>query len=228
VDVGKLLRTAPVKPEYAPTLPQLLAPRIDSLPRIVLRVVAVGAIVVAVAVILLAVRLRNPVFSYAGKPAFATSYTRAMTRLPVPAKGPLLLSLQQRSSAGIEASFQIRLLRLPRYAGEISGQLPVVASRMIASMAAADPTFVPYSRGRTRINLVPGYSFTFQRRIGGRVFWGRDVLITPHIGGDRTGLVMSMLTVPGALINTATKPVTPDDVGSVGVLFDPFERLRFH
>ena len=163
MDLGKLQRTAPVKPEYAPTLPQLLAPRIDSLPRIVLRVVAAGAIVVAVAVILLAVRLRNPVFSYTGTPAFATSYTRAMTRLPVPANGPLLLSLEQRSSAGIVASFQIRLVHLPAYGGEISGGLPVVASAMIASMAAADPTFLPYSRGRTRINLVPGYSFTFQR-----------------------------------------------------------------
>ena len=228
MDVGKLLRTAPVKPEYAPTLPQLLAPRVDSLPRIVLRVVAVGAIVVAVAAILLAVRLRNPVFSYTGTPAFATSYSRAMTRLPVPANGPLLLSLEQRTSAGIESSFQIRLLSVPRYRGEISGQLPVLASRMIATMSAADPTFLPYSRGRTRINLVPGYSFTFQRTIGGRVYWGRDVLITPHLSGDRTGLLMSMLTLPGPLVNTATKPVTPDDVGSVGALFDPFERLRFH
>jgi hypothetical protein len=227
MDLGKLLKTAPVKGEFAPTLPQLLAPRIDSLPRIVLRILAVAAVIVAAAVILLAVRLRDPVFSYAGTPSFSTSYTRALTKEPTAAHGPIL-SLRQSSSVGLEASLQITTLRLPRYRGEISGLLPVVASAMIARMAAANPTFLAWSRGRSRINLVPGYSFTFQEKIDGRPYWGRDVLITPDISGDRTGLLISMLTDPAPLIDTATKPVTPDDVGSVGVLFDPFERLRFH
>jgi hypothetical protein len=227
MDLGKLLKTAPVKAEYAPTLPQLLAPRIDSLPRIVVRILAVAALVVAAAVILLALRLRDPVFSYAGTPAFSTSYSRALTKEPTGPHGPIL-SLRQNSSVGLEASLQITRLALPPYQGEISGQLPVVASAMIARMAAANSTFVPWSRGRARINLVPGYSFTFQETVDGRPYWGRDVLITPDLSGDRTGLLISMLTDPTPLITTATKPVTPDDVGSVGVLFDPFERLRFH
>ena len=42
MDVGKLLKTAPVKREFAPSLPQLLAPRIDSLPRTVLRIKGIG------------------------------------------------------------------------------------------------------------------------------------------------------------------------------------------
>ena len=79
MDVNKLLRTAPVKEEFAPTLPQLLAPRIDSLPRIVLRIIAAARSWSRSAVILLALRLRDPVFSYAGPPAFSTSYPRAMT-----------------------------------------------------------------------------------------------------------------------------------------------------
>jgi hypothetical protein len=103
----------------------------------------------------------------------------------------------------------------------------VVASGMIARMQAANPTFKAYSRGRTRINLVPGYSFTYQVTIGGRPYWGRDVLITPHLSGDRNGILISMLTDPAPLIASATQPVTPDSVGSVGVLFEPFERLRF-
>lgn len=226
MDVNKLLRTAPVKEEFAPTLPQLLAPRIDSLPRIVLRIIAAGALLVAVAVILLALRLRDPVFSYAGPPAFSTSYPRAMTKERTP-PGALLL-LEQHSSIGLEASLEITPLRLPGYRGEISGQLPVIASNMIARLQASDPTFVPWSRGRTRINLVPGYSFTYQRTIDGRVYWGRYVLITRNISGDRNGILISMLTDPTPLITAATKPVTPDSVGSVGVLFEPFERLRFH
>jgi len=226
MDVNKLLRTAPVKEEFEPTLPQLLAPRIDSLPRIVLRIIAVGALVVAAALIALTLRLRDPVFSTAGPPAFSTSYSRAMTKEPPP-HGVLLL-LEQHSSVGLEASFEITPLRLPSYRGEISGQLPVIASNMIARLAASEAGFVPYSRGRTRINLVPGYSFTYQRTIDGRVYWGRYVLITPAISGDRNGILISMLTDPTPLLTTATKPVTPDSVGSVGVLFEPFERLRFH
>jgi hypothetical protein len=226
MDLNKLLRTAPVKEEFGPTLPQLLAPRIDNLPRIVLRVIAAAALVVAAALILLALRLRDPVFSAAGPPAFSTSYPRAMTK-ERPPHGALLL-LEQHSSIGLEASFEITPLRLPSYNGEISGQLPVIASNMIARRQASDPTFVPWSRGRTRINLVPGYGFTYQRTIDGRVYWGRYVLITPTVSGDRNGILISMLTDPTPLLTTAIKPVTPDSVGSVGVLFEPFERLRFH
>jgi hypothetical protein len=226
MDVNKLLKTAPVKEQYAPSLPQLLAPRFDSLPRIVLRIIAAGALVLAAAVILLALRLRDPVFTYPGPPAFATTYSRAMTKEPTRPGGPIL-SLLQRSSAGLEASFQITALTLPRYGGQISGLLPIIASAMIARMAAHDPSFVPWSRGRTRINLVPGFSFSYQTTIAGRPYWGRDVLITPDISGDRRGILISMLTDPTPLLNTATKPVTPDSVGSVGVLFEPLERLRF-
>jgi hypothetical protein len=36
-----------------------------------------------------------------------------------------------------------------------------------------------------------------------------------------------MLTDP-ALLSAATRPITPDSVASVGVLFEPLERLRFN
>jgi hypothetical protein len=227
VDVKKLLSTAPVKGEFAPTLPQLLAPRIDSLPRIVLRITTVVALLVAVAVILVAVRLRDPVFSYPGHPwpvTFSTTYSRSMVKEPTPS-GALLL-LEQHSSIGLEASFEVSPLTLPPYSGQISGELPIIASNMIAQMQRSDPTFVPYSRGRTRINFVPGYTFTYQRTIDGRHYWGRYVLITPNISGDRRGLLISMLTDPTPLLPIATKPVTPDSIGSVGVLFEPLERLH--
>ena len=109
---------------------------------------------------------------------------------------------------------------------------PVVAENLERHLSIAKEwhphDYVPWSRGRTRINLVPGYGFTYQRTIDGRVYWGRYVLITPHVSGDRNGILISMLTDPTPLLTTATKPVTPDSVGSVGVLFEPFERLRFH
>jgi hypothetical protein len=227
VNIRAVLRSPPVKAQFGPTLPQLLAPRIDSLPRIVARTMAVLAALVVAAVVLVALRLHDPVFSYAGPPAslrFRTSYSRAMTREPTP-PGALLL-LRKNSSVGLAASFEITILHLPASGGEISGLLPVLAANMISRLEATDKTFVLWSQGRTRINLVPGYTFTFQRTIDGRPYWGRYVFLTPNVSGDREGLLMSMLTDP-ALLKPATAPITPDSVASVGVLFEPLERLRF-
>lgn len=225
MDVNRLLRLAPVKQQFGPTLPQLLAPRIDSLPRTVARVLVAAAVAVVVLVVIAALRLHDPVYSHSGPPAsFSTSYSRAMTREPT-APG-VLLSLRENSSVGLAASFEIRTLRLPSYDGEISGLLPVVAIKLIQHLRATLPSFVLWSQGRTRINLVAGYAFTYQQTIGGRPYWGRYVLLTPQLKGDREGLLISMLTDP-ALLAAATAPITPDSVASVGVLFEPLERLRF-
>ena len=226
MDVGRLLRRgAPVKPEFEPTLPQLLGPRIDNLPRIVARTGALVAALVVALIVVLALRSRDPVFSYPGPPAFNTTYSRSLTREPTP-RGAIVL-LEQHSSIGLAASFEITPLRLPRYSGEISGLLPVLAINLIHRLMAGDPTFKLQSHGRTRINFVPGYTFTYQRTIKGMVYWGRYVLITRDLTGDRQGLEISMLTDPTPLKLAAVKPVSPDSMATVGVLFEPLERLRF-
>lgn len=226
MDVGRLLRRgAPVKPEFEPTLPQLLGPRIDSLPRIVARTGALVALLAVALVVVLALRSRDPVFSYRGPPAFNTIYSRSLTREPTP-RGAIVM-LDQHSSIGLEASFEIMPLRLPRYGGEISGLLPVLAINLIHRLMASDPTFKLQSHGRTRVNFVPGYTFTYQRTISGMAYWGRYVLITRDLMGDRQGLEISMLTDPTPLKLAAVKPVSPDSVATVGVLFEPLERLRF-
>jgi hypothetical protein len=231
VDLNRLLRSAPVKAEFEPTLPQLLAPRIDSLPRIALRVAGVLVVLVVAAVVLIALRNRDPVYSHRGPPAtFSTSYSRAMTLEPTP-PGALML-LEQRSKSGfLLAWFEITTLHLPAYNGEVSGLLPVVAINFRHRLMASDPTVIPQSEGRTRINFVPGYTFTYQRTINRTVYWGRYVFITPHLTGDREGLLISMLTdippLTAAAKAAAVSPVTPDTVGVVGVLFEPYERLRF-
>jgi hypothetical protein len=236
VDLNRLLRSAPVKAEFEPTLPQLLAPRIDSLPRIALRVAGALVLLVVAAVVLIALRNRDPVYSHKGLPAtFSTSYSRAMTLEPT--RPPTLLLLEQRSKSGfLLASFQISTLHLPAYPCkappcEISGLLPVIAINFRNRLMASDPTVIPQSEGRTRINFVPGYTFTYQRTINRTTYWGRYVFITPHLTGDRQGLLISMLTdlppLKAAAKAAAVSPVTPDTVGVVGVLFEPFERLRF-
>jgi hypothetical protein len=225
LDRRTLLRPPPVRAEYRPTLPELIAPRIDSLPRIVGRILVAVALVVVVVIVALVLRLHDPVYTHSGPPAsFTTSYSRAMTLERTPHGWPF--ELRENSSVGLAASFEIQTLHLPRYRGEISGLLPVVAAGMISHLEATEPSFVLWSQGRTRIRTTPGYTFTFQRTIDGRPYWGRYVLITPQISGDREGLLITMLTDP-ALLASAKAPITPDSVGSVGVLFEPLERLNF-
>ena len=192
------------------------------------RVAAVAVLILIAVIVVLALRLRDPTFSYpAPRPiGFSTTYSRSFKREPQRPGVPL--TLVQNSSIGLEASFQVRIINLPAYDGEISGLLPVLASNMMARMQAADPTFAAWSRGRTRINKIPGYTFSFQRIIGGRRFWGRIVLITRDIKNDRKGLLLTMLTDPTPLMPIATHPVNPDSVGTVGILFEPYERLHFH
>src|ERR1700676_474170 len=174
MDVGRRLRWPPVKPEFGPTLPQLLAPRIDSLPRIAGRIAAVLAVLVVAAAVLFALRNHDPVYSHSGPAAtrFSTSYSRVMTLEPTP-PGALVLLEQRSKSGSLLASFEIKTLHLPRYSGEMSGLLPVMAINFMPRLVASDPTVLVQTEGRTRINFVPGYTFTYQRTINGTVYWGR-------------------------------------------------------
>jgi hypothetical protein len=229
VDLERLGRWAPVKERFGPTLPQLLAPRVDRLPAIARRLALALIAIVVVVIVALVLRNRNPVFSSAGPPAFTTSYTRALTREPTP-PGAIVL-LDKHDADGLVASFEITPLRLPRYSGQISGLLPVIASNEIRAIAARLGTAHNYhywSQGRTRIINTPAYTFTYSELVNGVTYYGRIVWITPHLTGDRVGLRISMLTRYSVLKKENGVSITsPDTVGTVGLLFDPFERLRF-
>ena len=230
MDLDRLLRWAPIQQRFGPSLPALLAPRLHRLPAIARRVGA-ALVVLAIAVII-AVVLRNhdPVFSWSGPPvAFSTPYPRSMTLEPAP-RGAILLLEQHDSSGRLVASFEVSPLRLPAYGGEISGILAVTALNYIRAFTqAAGPTYRYGSSGRTRIDNLPGYTYTYSRSIDGTRYYGRVVWLTPQVTGKR-GLLMALLTLPSAL-KAATTPAypTPDDIGKLGsVLFEPLQRLRFH
>jgi hypothetical protein len=230
MDLDRLLRWAPIQSRFGPSLPQLLAPRLGGLPAIARRVGAVAVVVAVAVIVTLVLRSRDPVFAWHGPPAaFTTTYPRTMTLDQTPHGAILLLEQRDRTGA-LVARFEITPLTLPPYGGEISASLAVNALNYIRTFtAAAGPTYRYASSGHSRINNVPGYTFTYSRRINGRTYYGRVVWITPHLTGTH-GLMLSMITLPSALrAATAPDTPTPDDVGKVGsVLFEPLERLRFH
>lgn len=230
MDFDRLLRWAPVQERFGPSLPRLLAPRLHRLPAIARRVGGGLALAVIAVIIAVLARSHDPVFSWPGPPvAFSTPYPRSMSRVPAP-KGAILLLEQRDASGRLIASFEVSPLRLPPYGGEISASLAVTALNYIRTFTAASgPTYRYGSSGRTRIDNIPGYTYTYSRTMDGARYYGKVVWLTPQINGTR-GIVMTLTTLPKPL-EAATAPnyPTPDDVGKLGsVLFEPLERLRFH
>src|SRR3954462_13795653 len=121
-----------VRPEFGPTLPELLGPRLRALPRVGQAAVALLAlIVVAVAV-----------YAYATRGSGASERT-------VVVRAPLAFNFIYRAPFAMEAprtgelgrigargqSFSVRPLRLAPYRGDSSGVLPVLATRLEMQMA---------------------------------------------------------------------------------------------
>jgi hypothetical protein len=227
--LDRLMRTAPVQERFGPSLPALLAPRIDRLPAIARRVGAVLALLVGVVIVALVLRTRDPSYSGSvGSAHFSVSWPRSMTREATP--GGDLLLLRQSAGSGLVASFEVAPLRLPAYSGEISGLLPVLAinyERRLEQRYGA--RFTPWSLGRTRIINTAAFTFTYKLYVASdpAPYFGRVVFITAHLHGDRSGLILSLLQDP-ATLKQATEPAkpTPDAVGAGGPVQEPLQHLR--
>ncbi len=206
-----------MKAEYGPTLGRLLAPRWRAwspLARGLVRVLAVGAIALAIGVFL---TLENAHYSRGGKVPFSFSY-RGLYRAPA---GPGEWVRLERHGAGgvLEDSFAVRALSLPAYSGALTGELPLYAAGYIRRLRAEDANFVLRGEGKTRVNAVPAYNVEYTTSVGGRTMYGRDVLLLAQRPGEREGVNIVMLTSP-----TADSQVTsPLEVASAGVLLKPLK-----
>jgi hypothetical protein len=217
------MRAPSVKPQYGPTLAELLAPRWRSASagqRGLLGIVALA--VLATAIVLVITRPRSSSFVYRGAPVtFNLSYASPLRLVSPPAGAEM--RVEARSQAGrLLEWFEVDPLRLGPYSGEISGQLPVFATGYIAGLARSIPGFTLQSETKTRINLVAGYSVTYSGRIAGQLMYGRAVMLVAALTGLRDGVILNMGIVPSASLDP-----TPDQVGSADVLEKPFRSFRF-
>jgi len=228
VNVQRLLKSAPVQERFGPSLPQLIAPRIDRLPAVARAVGAVVLLVVVAVIVALVLRGGKASFTHSGAPAtFKVTWTPELTHEPAP-PGALLLR-DQHDAHGLVESFEVTPLRLPRYSGEISGLLPVIAINYEHALERryGAGVFTPWSLSRTRIINTPAFAFTYSRVIGGVTYFGRIVFITPALTGGRSGLMLSLLQRPDSLdATTAPAEPTPDAVGTGPPLQEPLVHLR--
>jgi hypothetical protein len=208
------MATIPLKPQYGPTLGTLLAPRWRAAPRAVrglVRAACVGIVVLAVAV---ALTLWPATYSHGGAAPFHFSYRGLYRTAP---EAGQYVRIDRRAAGRLEDSFAVSPLRLPPYAGGLSGELPLYASGYIDGLSRKFSGFVLRGEGKTRVNTVPAYNIFYTARIEGREMYGRDVLLLPARQGVRDGVAIEMLTLPTAALTS------PLEVATAGVLERPVE-----
>jgi hypothetical protein len=210
-----------VRPEFGPTLPELLAPRLRRLPRGVRAALAAVVLVVVLgaAVVVLgrggdhAVVVRAPV-------TFNLQYPSGLVRV-APRPGELL-RLESPRGARYPLLYVVRPSTLPPYRGDVNGILPFFSARLIREMQRANPEFVLRGEGRMRLNEnATGYGLQFQTRVGGRLTFGRRLLLYPGETVVRAGVDVLMLA--------RASPTVPnvDAVGGAGPLKLAMRTFRF-
>ncbi len=215
----------PLKPEYAPSLGELVAPRWRAARRATRAaiVAAVLALVVLCAAVVLT--LIDARYSQGGPVPFHLRYRSLSRATPLPGE---YVRLQSDGSGGsLQNAFAVGPLVLPPYTGNASGFLPLYATSVIAGLARRYPGFTLQGEGEERVDTTNGvynpngYEISFSTRRGSELVDARVVLIiAPHTGGRR-GLTVTMLT----RANSGVDPAHP--VGDAGVLNLPFGTLTF-
>jgi hypothetical protein len=191
-------------------------------------VLALGVGIAGV-LIALALTLVSATVSGGGPVPFSFSYRGLYKTSPDPGG---YAKVQRREGARLEDSFAVEPLRLPAYAGSVTGEFPLFASGYIRALAARYPHFRLIGEGPIRTSAfgsweelppstiyyhVPTYTIAFTASVDGRPVYGRDVWLVPHRRGARKGVDIRMLTAAGASAHTRS----PLSVGTAGVLSRP-------
>jgi hypothetical protein len=212
----------PMRQGYGPTLGQLLAPRwraASRLARATVMAAGVGLVAVAVGA---GLTLENAHYSHAGSVPFSFSY-RDLYRVR-PEAGSFVKVESRWPDGALKYSYAIAPLRLPRYSGELTAELPVYATGFIHTLSGRLRDFEFRGEGKTRVNnTLTGYQVLYTTDVEGEQLYGRDVILMPQRADVREGVVVSMLTSP-----TASAQVTsPMEVAETGVLLRPLKTFAF-
>lgn len=216
---------AAVKPEYRPTLAQLLRP-LPAWQRWGIIVLLLLPVLAGAWLVTLGSRepethvvVREPV-------AFNLAYGPRLTQ--VDDQGSALRLEQQRGDLFVQ-SFTVQPLMLPPYEGTPSGALPLYAATYEDELRRRYPDFEFVREGRTRINTNPGYEIVFRAKIDDRTLYGRHILLVPAVDVNED-LVLDTQR-EGVILELAATPVsgTPNaqSTGNVGALKRPLRTFRF-
>jgi hypothetical protein len=213
-----------MKPEYGPTLGRLLAPRWHAASRLARATVMAAGVALVAALVAAALTLENSSFSHGGSVPFSFSY-RDLYRV-APERGGYVRVQSRWPDGSLKYSYAVDPLRLPRYSGELWGELPLYATSFVRALSGRYRDFELRGDGKSRVNnTLTGYQVLFRANVEGREMYGRDVLLlpAPQRPGVREGVVVAMLTSPTASAQVAS----PMEVGETGVLLKPLKTFTF-
>jgi hypothetical protein len=214
-----------VRPEFGPTLPALVGPRLRAVGRrgrialgvaVVLPVLAVAAV--------LATREGDGRRNVVVRQPIAFNLLVPASLRQVAPRGDEVLRLQTLRGADATQRLTASPLHLAPYRGDVGATLAILSVRLIDEMRAAVPGFVLRGDGRARVNQAPGYQIAYQARIGGRTTYGRRVLVVPDVEdgpGPREGLDLDLRAARSLAVPRV------DAVGRNGALKLPLASFRF-
>ncbi len=218
------MASSPVRPEFGPTLPELLGRRFG------MSVRTAGIVLAAILALIVA--------GGVAKHEQGDGSVRAIVKAPVafnlrsdPARldrvAPLAgqsLRLVTKPGDPQVSSVSVAPVRLAPYPGDDpSVALPIYATRVVAQMERADPRFVQVSEGKARVNSQPGYQIQFKTTSGGHRVYGRRTFLFPDPRvqpGAREGADVTLLARWSKVVTKV------DDVGSNGVTKLPYRSFR--
>lgn len=212
------MASIPLRPEFGPTLGELLAPRWHAASRLARAIVVAVGVGLLALVVAAALTLENAHYSHGGPAPFSFSY-RGLYRT-APASGEYV-RVRSPAHGPLRNSFAVGPLRLPPYTTSLSAELPLYATAYIDGLRHRYTGFVLRGEGKTRVNTVPAYTIAYTARIAGRTVYGRDVLLLPERPGARAGVHIVMLSAPSSQVSA------PLLVGTAGVLERPLETFTF-
>jgi len=215
------MAAVPLKPEYRPTLDQLLAPSWRRASRAVRLLVVAAGVALALGVAGLVLTLLPARFSHGGPVPFGFEYRGLYRTAPDP--GGYVKVARHSSGEGLRDSFAVAPIELPPYRGYVSGELPLYATGYIRALARRYAGFELEGEGKTRVNTAPVYNIYYSARVGGSTMYGRDVLLVPERPGERAGLAIEMLSAP----HSNAQVTAPLLVASAGVLQEPLRTFSF-
>lgn len=218
-------RTPLVRPEFGPSLPELLSGRFS----VSRRAVAIGGVV---ALIVLAVAIKLAVddgreqLTVHGKPSFNVLYDPAQLHKVAPHPGELMRLEGRRGHLAVDVT--ARRANLPPFSGDvIGGQLPVYTAQYANRLKAALPGFVMGDEGKARINQAPGYQIAYTSGAPGNRTFAREVFVMPKADqADQTVVLRLRQTFSGragrparALLKAAKKAYRSFRFGTSRPLF---------
>jgi len=210
-----------VRPEYGPTLPELLAPRLRALSRRGRVLVALAALLFVAAVVWLAFLRPNGDHAFVAHRPVAFNFIYSAPLRVVPAQGDELVRLEQRQGSRLVESMTVEPLHVPASSGDPGAALSVLAESVKRTIGGRLARFQTGNEGRIRLNeAAAGYGFAFRARLGGRRLFGRAALVAPASSGNGQALLITLLSTPAAKVPASR-------VGAVGPLKEPYHSFRF-